>query len=398
MDNQISYLSFNKNLNVFNLNSENIKTIIKKSIKKKSIVFGSGGSNNIIIIKTLLNLVIKITPTIKNNLLKKQYNNDLFEINIYKKLTNEFPNITPHIVYCYRHYIINDVSIILPSKCLTLDQKLVLGKKKIDENNEHLCMLKNKYNKNLLDNKLNIITLEYCSTNISNYFESILLMKDNKLKIKFFIYNLNRIIFQVLFTLAVIQDKYPDFIHNDLFLRNILAIEESKWNNNDYVQYNFNNKSYYLPANGIYIKITDFGYSLNILNNNSTLVDEINNDVQDLFEIKNPLRDVYTFFYDLYDGANLGSLSLTTIINKYSKNKENKTKLIKILKNEIGKYFNYSKVDKYKNNYNIDWEWNISDSNILKSTIKKPNEYFNTNVFNIFIVKPKDANIIKTFN
>lgn len=398
MDNQISYLTFNKNLNVFNLNSENIKTIIKKSIKKKLTLLGSGGSNNIIIVKSLLNLVIKIIPTIKNNLLKKQYNNDLFEIEIYKKLTNEFPNITPHIVYCYRHYIINDASIIFPSKCLTLDQKLILGKNKINHNDEHLCMLKNKYNKKLLDDKLNIITLEYCSTNISDYFETILLMKDNKLKINFFIYNLNRVIFQVLFTLAVIQDKYPDFIHNDLFLRNILAIEEDKWDNNDYVQYNFNNKSYYLPANGIYIKITDFGYSLNILNDNSTLVDEINNDVEDLFEINNPLRDVYTFLYDLYDGANLGSSSLTTIINKYSKNKENKKKLIKILKKEIGKYFNYSKVDKYKNNYNMDWVWDISDSNILKSTIKKPNQYFNTNVFNNFRTLPKNANVIKKFN
>jgi hypothetical protein len=116
MDSQTSYLTFDKNLYIFNLNNENIKYIIKKAVKDKLIILGHGGSNNIIIIKNKVNLVIKIVPTIKNNLLKKQYNNDLLEIEIYKKLTNEFPKITPHIVYCFKHYVINDASIILPKK------------------------------------------------------------------------------------------------------------------------------------------------------------------------------------------------------------------------------------------------------------------------------------------
>ena len=113
----------------------------------------------------------------------------------------------------------------------------------------------------LLDDKLHIIILEYCYTNISDYIENFL-KNYNKFE---FIKIINRIIFQVIYTLAVIQEKYPKFIHNDLFLRNIMAITETKYNNNEYIEYKYNGVKYYLPANGIYIKINDFNFSLKLL-------------------------------------------------------------------------------------------------------------------------------------
>lgn len=399
MENQISYLTYNKNLNIFNINIEKIKNIIKKAIKNKLVIIGSGGSNNIIIINKEIPFVMKIIPTLKNNLLIKQYNNDILEVDIYKKLTNEFINITPHIVYMYKNYILNDINLIFPNNCLTFDQKLIINPNKINQSNEHLCKLKKKYDKNLLDDKLNILLVEYCSTTISDYFEDIIKIKNEKIAMKLFIENIRRVIFQCMFTLAVIRDKYPDFIHNDLFLRNILAVEETNYNNNDYVKYNYNNKSYYLPANGIYIKINDYGYSLNILKENSSLVEMINNDVEDLMEIKNPFRDVYTFFYDLYDGANLGAYSLMELIYKFIKNKKQRLTFINILKNEINKFFNYKEIDKIKKiNYNLNWEWNIGESKILKSTVKTPQEYFNKKLFNYYLVLPNNANIVKEFN
>ena len=48
----------------------------------------------------------------------------------------------------------------------------------------------------------------------------------------------------------------------DFFLRNILASEEKKYRENEFVEYTFLKKKYYFPANGIYIKINDFGYTL----------------------------------------------------------------------------------------------------------------------------------------
>lgn len=200
-----------------------------------------------------------------------------------------------------------------------------------------------------------------------------------------------------MFTLSLIQSKYPDFIHNDMFLRNILAVNEVLNETNDYVQYNLNNKSYYLPANGIYIKINDFGYTLNILKKNSTIENEIKNSIRDSFEIKNNKRDVYTFLLDLYNGANVGGQSIMSIVSNLSKNKNT---FIKNLRKVIGKFINYKIIDKI-NNINpglLDWEWNISQSKLLMDSIKKPLDYFKKNLFNDYTKLPPDSRIIKIFN
>ena len=73
---------------------------------------------------------------------------------------------------------------------------------------------------------------------------------------------IDRISFQTIFTLAIILDKYPTFVHNDFFLRNILGTIENKYEMNEYVEYNFKGKKFYLHANGFYIKINDFGFDL----------------------------------------------------------------------------------------------------------------------------------------
>jgi hypothetical protein len=180
---------------------------------------------------------------------------------------------------------------------------------------------------------------------------------------------MKRIIFQLLLTLDKIHQDYPDFIHNDLFLRNILAVVENDFESLDYVEYNHLGKKYYLPANGIYIKINDFGFSLNILKNNSTLEDVIKLNPNNVFEIKNKYRDVYTFLFDLYDGSLLGGLSAKYLIDVHIKNKKHHELLMKNLRKQIGVFFNYKLIDKiHKNNTgSIDKLWNISGN---KSIIK----------------------------
>jgi hypothetical protein len=160
-------------------------------------------------------------------------------------------------------------------------------------------------------------------------------------------------------------------------------------------------KSYYLPANGIYIKLNDFGYSLNLLDKNSTLENEIENSVDNLFETNNNFRDIYTFFFDLYNGPDIGSQSFTTIIKNNIKDKIKQTKLLKIIKKEIGKYFNYKTIDKIqsKNPSILDWKWNISESKLLNDIVKKPQDYFNkTNVFDHFTLIPKTGRIVNIIN
>jgi hypothetical protein len=253
-----------------------------------------------------------------------------------------------------------------------------------------------------MEKKASILILENCSTNISEQFELLINKKiDFKNKIKKIQQFISRICFQFLFTFSIIRDKYPDFIHNDMFLRNILGFNEIMYEPDDWVEYKYKSKSYYLPANGIYIKLNDFGYSLNLLDKNSTLENEIENSVDNLFETNNNFRDIYTFFFDLYNGPDIGSQSFTTIIKNNIKDKIKQTKLLKIIKKEIGKYFNYKTIDKIqsKNPFILDWKWNISESKLLNDIVKKPQDYFNkTNVFEHFTLIPKTGTIVNIIN
>lgn len=393
-------MNFNDGLNKFKYSYNDIKHIIKKSIKKSMIKTGFGGSNNLIILDE--NIAIKIIPKKIDPLLIKQKNNDYVEAEFYKKFTEEFikTNMTPHIVGLYKRYILEDLKFIFPPKCPSFDD--ILLNPNIEDSNIKLCNLKVCYGKKLMEKKASILILENCPTTISNQFELIINNKmDWKEKIKKVKEFISRICFQFLFTFSVIRDEYPDFIHNDMFLRNILGTNEIMFEPDDYIEYRYKSKSYYLPANGLYIKLNDFGYSLNLLDKNSTLENEIENSVDNQFETNNKFRDIYTFFFDLYNGPGLGSQSLRTIVNNNIKDKNKKSQLEKIIKKEIGKYFNYKTIDKIqsKNPSILDWTWNIGESKILNKTVKKPQDYFNKmNVFEHFCSLPKSGRIVNIIN
>ena len=145
-------MNYINSLKKFNINYNNIKYNIIKAIKKYFIISGSGGSNNIIISES--NYIIKIIPIILNPLLKINKNNDYLESYIYIKLTDEFikTNVTSHIVSIYKKYYIDNINIIFPDKCLTLDEKLM--KKNIYHYyDNNICYLKKLNNNNLLDKK-----------------------------------------------------------------------------------------------------------------------------------------------------------------------------------------------------------------------------------------------------
>jgi hypothetical protein len=82
------------------------------------------------------------------------------------------------------------------------------------------------------------------------------------------------LLFQMISMLALIQEKYPSFRHNDLSMANILVqstikrIEDNK--TNGYYKYHINGKDYYVPDIGFRIMMTDFDYAsikeLNIWN------------------------------------------------------------------------------------------------------------------------------------
>ena len=68
------------------------------------------------------------------------------------------------------------------------------------------------------------------------------------------------LIFQVLHTLAIIQERYPLFKHNNLDLKNIYCYLKEK-NNNTY-DYVLDGNKYIIPNIGIEIKLTNFDDSI----------------------------------------------------------------------------------------------------------------------------------------
>lgn len=361
---------------------------------------GDGGSNNIIVIND--DNVLKIVPVFKNTLSTIKLNNDDFEYVFYKNFTDEFiiTNITPHIVGFYKKYLLDNINILLPRNCYTLDEKLLLSPNKKDKITDKLCYIKKGVEKKMVNLKASIFVLEKCTTTISDEIEKLLKTKmpiNNKKYL--FTQILRRILFQFIFTLTIIQDKYPNFIHNDMFLRNILAVKEYDYEHTDYVEYNYKSKKYYLPANGIYIKINDFGFSLNITKQNSSIEKKIKSHITDGFELVNNKRDIYTFLFDLYDGPNLGAESVKTLIHN-NITKVTRNIFLGTLKKELGEFINYKIIDKI-NSINLgilDWQWNISESKLLMNSIKKPKDYFDQNKFKYFNYLPANGRVVEIFN
>ena len=169
-------MDFNHKLSIFNKNYAEIKNMIKKIVVKNKlkILYGSGGSSNIIIVND--DYVIKLIPCYINKLHKIKYNNDTLEGDIYKTLTNTYiiNNKSPHIVGLYNKYILEDIKIIFPTKCLTLDQKIMMPLKKRNNTFDKLCNMKSDYTNKILEKKATILVLENCPTTISEQLEILL--------------------------------------------------------------------------------------------------------------------------------------------------------------------------------------------------------------------------------
>jgi hypothetical protein len=401
-------MNFNSKYNNFNQKYSYIKNNIKEYARKNVLRIGSGGSDNIIVIDN--DIVMKIIP-IKTSI-KSNTNKDLIEYKYYEELYKYFikTNKTPHIVGIYKKYNLN-ITKFLPNKCSnkkhskniccpTFDE-ILLGKKSSYIENQ-LCSLKYAYDNKIIKKMATCLILEYCPTNISNECLKILVNKNlsNQEKNNDLYTLINRCIFQIIFTLAQIQKTNKKFIHNDLFLRNILAINDTNYTSNDYIEYIFNNISYYLPANGIYTKINDFGYSLNLRNIKSSLLYEIKSSlvINHNYETYNPKRDIYTFLYDLYNGSNIDGDSLTMLINKHIP-KDWTNIYIKNIQKILNKYINIKTLETIENSNEdvLKQIFNIHDSKLLMNSIKIPYQYFNTNIFDKYTILPKNANIVRIF-
>jgi hypothetical protein len=108
------------------------------------------------------------------------------------------------------------------------------------------------------------------------------------------------ILFQIIYTLSVIQHHYPSFRHNDLSSNNIFVnYKHNKPSKKQYICYKFNDKEFYLKNHGIKIYIGDFDFAnINGLYDNSKIYSGFEN--MGITEESNSMFDFHLFINYLY--------------------------------------------------------------------------------------------------
>lgn len=373
MDHKDKYIKYKDNyLELKNIDI-NVNLVGGAKIKKCSIndtdkvLFGDGGSSAIIVI-TKSKKVYKIftlynfTPDIQlKKQIKDQNTKVTNEIEIYKSLTKNIidKNISHHIVKYINSNNCNNAKLLFKNCPKSYVDFMKLA---ADQKTKMCDILFRGYPYRELNDSYKVIEIEYCDYSCADFIKDVGKLPEIEME-KY----LDIFFFQIIHTILSIQKIFPYFTHNDLFMRNILGKREK--DNNNYYIYKFNEKIYYVPQKIFYPKINDFGMT------------NLNNEYKDIKLYKSEYKDLYNIIYDVYDGGNLGSVSLSELC------KDDPDKL-KFLKSYFSNYFNVDVIDEYKmkSKKEMDWNWNnILDNEFLKSIeIKKPLELLNGYFYNIF--------------
>jgi len=432
---------------------------IDKLLSGRKITSGSGGSNNLIYIKP--KYAFKIIPNYRKKWDSKyKLKNDQEEIQFYKKFTKYLilKHKTPHIVGCYKHIKLNIEDHLKNKNCPKLSlqkdfnsnlrasireyQKSKQYKQlKQEQNKNKKTKKKNKYqmksekkkkSRKKIPHRLcnysfasicsswshsgkrltfDGIFVEMCPTTISDEFQTNLSKITHKYIEKYITDFIDRVVFQYCYTMCAIYSVYPSFVHNDMFLRNILAINNTKYKPNDYIKYTINlatsngqkkgtkytkkmnkKKIFYLPANGVSIKLNDFGYSFAFPQmGDKSLQKQFIKNIQKcdskgkthMEPDNSENNDTFNFLHDLYDGEDFGQPSLSSVIKKSKMLKKKKDKLLNIVKSTCHKYIDTTTIDKINkyNRWQLDSVWSPRNLPLLQKTVFRPQEYFNMNIF-----------------
>lgn len=331
------------------------------------ILFGNGGSDAIIII-TKRKKVYKIFTiyyysldlTLNNKI--KEANRDVKnEIGIYQQLTKNIinRNISNHIVKYIGIYNCNNAKKLFNKCPKSYNEFLKLA----DEQKSNLC--KNyfrNYPNTIIDDKYKVIEIEFCNYSCIEFIKDI-----SKLSVYDMEQYLDIFFFQIIYTIVMIQTIYPYFLHNDLFMRNILGNKEK--DNGKFYTYQYNKKTYYVPRKLFFPKINDFGRT------------NLNNKLKIHKLVKSEYKDMYNLIYDVYDGNGLGGDGLITLC------KDDPDK-IRFIKTYFSNYLDIKAFDELKlmSKDNMDWNWNniLDDNYVKKIGIKKPKEMLNGYFYDIF--------------
>jgi hypothetical protein len=293
-------------------------------LPQDEIYFGSGGSNTIIVI-TKDKRAYKFFPfyfsKLSSDYLKSilsEKKKTLNEINIGKILSKQIVDkgISPHYLKFYGYNICVGIQKLF-SKCPNFVDFL------LEKNKDKLCKeLYKKHPIKDLDKEYFVLSMEYCDYSCLQFIEDI--SKLNTFKIKYY---LDIFFFQIFYTLLKTKQVFPFFFHRDLFMRNILGIKTTK--SNRYYRYHYKSMVFDVPVDMFIPKITDYGMA------------NLNEKYHDVKLIKPHWVDFYNITWDIYDGACLGSQSLSKLF-------ESNPNKLSFLKKYFNTYFNVKRLDNLK--------------------------------------------------
>lgn len=275
------------------------------------ITFGSGGSKAIIAI--LEDKVYKYFPVIYQENREEDVNyivNKLiYEIEVNKLLTSKLVTTkkTPHIIEFKALYKC-DSKVKLFDECIftkpSIVDQLLNRVQKVDKSKKlpEQCRFLSRGYFSHYEKLMPVMELEKADMDLNQFLNE--LNSSPSQEWSYIEKVLNVLLFQIFYTLATICLEYPDFVHGDLFIRNILVKKIEK--SDTYIRYKYKHLSFDVPNMGFLVKFNDFGYT--------QINQRMNNKYLDKKKILfNPYKDYFNILYDLYDGQNLGAKSLTNI-------------------------------------------------------------------------------------
>lgn len=182
------------------------------------------------------------------------------EIMILTRLRNIFlaNKITPCIVELVYGHRCNKVTMLAKNIC-KMDKLTDSAAKPSADLVKYLCDFNNMVKEGLAHDSMVFLVLERCDMTVSEF-----LRKHSSLPITYFI--IKSMLFQIILTLTLIHDIYPNFKHYDLHSDNVMFKIDPNFvldfSRPSYLIYKRKGLKYYVPYFGLIPKIIDFGHSV----------------------------------------------------------------------------------------------------------------------------------------
>lgn len=120
--------------------------------------------------------------------------------------------------------------------------------------------LMSQYEQGQWDDQVNFMVVEHCDGDLEHLFNILATSyKEGRISEELFNANWNSIFLQIVLTIAMLDEIFGGFHHNDLGPRNILFCKNDKYHNK-YFEYKVKGTTFYIEDTGIIPKLWDFSY------------------------------------------------------------------------------------------------------------------------------------------